>query len=174
MKIKKFLGFIALAVVVLLPMSAKAASWGLSYPYEEDSEGYTVVTIKGSQDGTTSAFANALTVEMTLNNLELVSAEGNDAWTVTATGNTLTLIPSTPVTDAKFTIGTLKFKKIDTAAECNVKFVCQDQVKTVDPNPTPENPKTGNVLPYAVIVAGIGIAGAVYYVTRKNNKLYNI
>ena len=172
MKVKKILGFIALAVAVLLPMSAKAATWGLTYDSTTDSEGYTIVTVKGIQDGTTTAFSQAFTAEMTLENMELISYEGTGVWQMTVSGNTVTFVPSTPVTDSETVIGTMKFKKIDTAQNCRVIFNCNDQEKTV--TPTPENPKTGNVLPYAVIVAGIGLAGAVYYVTRKNNKLYNI
>ena len=173
MKVKKILGFIAIAVAVLLPMSAKAATWGLTYDSKTDAEGYTIVTVKGIQEGTTTAFSQAFTADMELKNMELVSYEGAGVWEVTVSGNTLTFIPSTPVTDAQTTLATLKFKKVDTAAECSVIFTCNEQTKTVTPS-TPENPKTGSALPYAVIVAGIAIAGAVYYVTRKNNKLYNI
>lgn len=171
MKIKKFLGFIALAALVILPIKANAASWGLTYPSVNDNEGYTTVTVKGTQtDHTSSAF----NVTMELTNMELISYEGVGTWTVTASGTTLSFVSSTPVTDSEFTIATLKFKKIDTAAECKVVFRCEDQVKTVAPNVTPSNPKTGNALPYAVIGTGIVIAGVVYFVTRKNTKLYKI
>jgi len=37
----------------------------------------------------------------------------------------------------------------------------------------PENPQTGSFLPYAVIIAGVAIAGGLYFVTKKN-KIYHI
>lgn len=37
-----------------------------------------------------------------------------------------------------------------------------------------ENPKTGNFLPYAVVIIGIALAGGVYSVTRKKSKIYNV
>jgi hypothetical protein len=171
MKIRKFLGFIALAVLVVLPIKANAETWGLSYPYETDSEGYTVVTVKGTQTDHTST---SYSVSMTLTNMELVSAEGVGTWIVNQSGTELTFTSTTPVTDSEFTIATLKFKKIDSSQECNVVFKCDTQTKTVTPSKTTTNPTTGNILPYAVIMAGIVIAGTVYYVTRKNTKLYKI
>ena len=73
-------------------------------------------------------------------------------------------------TNGSFTIGTIRFQKI--SEPCKAVFTCNEETKTV--TPPVKNPKTGNALPYAVIGAGIVIAGAVYYVTRKNTKLYKI
>lgn len=39
---------------------------------------------------------------------------------------------------------------------------------------TQENPQTGNFLPYTLIVVGIAIAGGLYLVTKKNNKIYHV
>lgn len=174
MKIKRFLGFIALAVAVLLPMSAKAASWGMSFEKTEDTDDYFVVTIKATQDQANTFTAGLYTATMTIEEgAQYVegSATGNGDWQVTVTGNTITMTLANNMIDLNGTVGTLKFNKISTE-NCDVLFECNGKTTTV--KPTPENPKTGNVLPYAVIVGGIAIAGAVYYVTRKNNKLYNI
>ena len=175
MKIKKILGFIALAVLVILPIKASAASYGISWTESEvDSEGYFTVTVKGTQSG--GGQLSNFSADMTMQNVEYVegSITGNGTWTGQVTGSTVVFTSSSPVTDSEFVVGTLKFKKSDTAIEnCNVTFVCNGTTKTVTPE-TPENPKTGNALPYAVIGAGIAIAGTVYYVTRKNTKLYKI
>jgi len=39
---------------------------------------------------------------------------------------------------------------------------------------TPDNPQTGNFVPYLVVLAGLGVAGAFYFVTRKKAKIYNV
>lgn len=174
MKIKRFLGFIALAVAVFLPMSAKAATWGMSFEKTEETDEYFVVTIKANQDQANAFTAGAYQATMTIEDgAQYVegSATSNGDWFVTVTGNTITMTLANNMTDLTGVVGTLKFNKVSDE-NCNVLFTCDGKTTTV--TPTPENPKTGNVLPYAVIVAGITIAGVVYYVTRKNNKLYNI
>ena len=39
---------------------------------------------------------------------------------------------------------------------------------------TSENPQTGSFLPYTLIIAGLALAGWLYYVTKKNNKIYQV
>ena len=39
---------------------------------------------------------------------------------------------------------------------------------------TDENPQTGSFLPYTLIIAGIALAGGLYYLTKKNNKMYQV
>ena len=174
MKIKRFLGFIALAVAILLPMSAKALSYGMNNEFKQvtNADGTITVDLDFWQDEGNSV--TNLSTTMVLENVEIVSVDGVGTWTVTQTGNDLNLITSAPETRTAFTAAKVTYKTINTAEKCGIDFVCNGTTTEVAPETTPENPKTGNVLPYAVIVAGIAIAGAVYYVTRKNNKLYNI
>ena len=175
MKIKKFLGFMALAVLVILPIKANAASYGIGWsnsctPDPNDKD-YCTVTITGTiSDG--GSISTALAATMTLQNMEYISAEGSGNWLVTVSGAEITMTPSSPEANSQFTIGTLRFKKINSAEKCKVEITCEGKKTTVTPPVT--NPKTGNALPYAVIGAGIVIAGAVYYVTRKNTKLCKI
>lgn len=176
MKIKKFLGFIGLAVLVILPLRVKAAEQGIKV--EKSTQGdYTVVTLKYVQSGGQSV--SSIPISMTMQNAELV--EGGvipqGTWVVqeqSATG--ITFVSSTPITDAEFTVATFTFRKTGGAQDkCQIDFKYGNQTEKVPVGPsTPENPKTGNVLPYAVIVAGIVVAGGVYYITRKNTKLYKI
>ena len=39
---------------------------------------------------------------------------------------------------------------------------------------TAENPQTGSFLPYTLIIIGLALAGWLYYVTKKNNKIYQV
>ena len=175
---KKFLGFIALAVLVLLPIRAYAETYGISYTSngEPDAEGYFTITVKGTQSGGGSL--KEFDTTMTLTNVEYVpdSFVGSGDWIgVSQEGMKLTFTASVPVQDSSFTIGTLKFKKVNTAEECKVVFTCNGTTKTVTPDKkTVKNPKTGSALPYAVIGVGIVMAIGVYYVTRRNVKLYKI
>ena len=178
---KKIFGLIVLfALVVILPAKVNAeASWGLNFERTQpDEQGYFTVTVKGVQsDNPTGMGAEPIKTTMTLTNVEVVGEiEGNGVWTATREGNVITFIASTPVTDAEFTMATISFKKVDTALEeCKVSFECNGEVKTVTP-PTKKvsNPKTGNALPYMVILVGVVLAAGVYYVTRNNTKLYKI
>ncbi len=38
----------------------------------------------------------------------------------------------------------------------------------------PENPTTGSFVPYVVVLGGIGLAGALYFATRKKAKIYHV
>lgn len=174
---KKFLGFIALAVLVILPIKASAATRSISFVDNGDFDadtGYFTVTVKGTQSGG-SSITDPIQSTMTLTNVEYVDGEEvvNGSWNVYREGTTLTFTPSVAVSDSSFTIVTLKFKKIDANAECGVLFQCNDVTKKITPGKV-TNPKTGSALPYAVIMSGIVIACGVYYVTRKNAKLYKI
>ena len=172
---KKILGFIALVVLVVLPLKANAATWGLTFDgTEADEQGYFTVTVKGIQSDNPSGMQEINTT-MTMTNVEYVSDTGSGKWTVSRNGNALTFINEAPVYDAEFTVATLTFKKVDLAAECDVVFNCNNENKKVTPKTkTVKNPKTGSALPYAVIATGIVLATGVYYVTRRNTKLYKI
>ena len=173
---KKILGFIALAVLLVLPIKAHAASYGISWTgTKADAEGYFTVTVKASQTGNNSMESFSST--MTLTNVEFIDegSEGIGTWRVTRDGLNLQFISTVPVSDASFEVATLKFKKVNTAEECSVLFTCDNGTsKTVTPSETVNNPKTGNALPYAVIAVGAMMAVGVYYVTRRNAKLYKI
>ena len=175
MKVKKLLGFIALAVLVILPFTVNAASQGIRVESAQDGD-ETVVTLTFVQDG--GASVSTIPIAMTLQNAELV--EGGimpqGTWSISEqTATSVTFVSSTTISDAEFVVATFRFRKTGGAEDvCQIDFSFADQVQTVTPAATPENPKTGNVLPYAVIIAGIAIAGSVYYITRKNTKLYKI
>ena len=175
MKMKKLLGFIALAVLVILPIKASAATYGIAFEKTEETDDYFVVTIKAKQDTANTFTAGSYSATMTIKEgAQYVegSATGNGNWAITVSGNQIIMTLGTGQTELEAIVGTLKFNKI-ASTNCDVLFECNGKTTTVTPS-TPNNPKTGNALPYAVIAVGMGIAGAVYYVTRKNTKLYKI
>ena len=177
---KRILGLIVLvALVVIIPTKVNAASWGLNFERTEpDEQGYFTVTVKGFQtDNPDGLGVEPIKTTMTLTNVELIGEiEDNGEWTSTREGNVIQFVAGSIVRDAEFTLAKINFKKIDTALEeCNVVFECNGVVKTVTPpKKTVKNPKTGNALPYAVILAGTVLTVGVYYVTRSNTKLYKI
>ena len=63
---------------------------------------------------------------------------------------------------------TLKIASND--INCGLKILSNDMNLVV---PT-ENPKTGDVLPIAILIGGAGIALVAYIAVRKNTKLYKI
>lgn len=173
MKIKKFLGFIALAALIVLPIKANAAGysidWGKECVTDASNSDYCTITITGNiTDG--GSISTPLSATMTLQGLNYISSEGTSNWNVSVSDNQIIMTPSAPETNGTFTIGTIRFQKI--SEPCKATFTCNEETKTV--TPPVKNPGTGKALPYAVIGAGIVIAGVVYYVTRKNTKLYKI
>lgn len=58
------------------------------------------------------------------------------------------------------------------------KYYCKNQQECTkaqyDKECLPENPKTGSAIPYIVVLGGLGVAGALYFVTRKKAKLYHV
>lgn len=173
MKMKKLLGALVLAVMVILPIKVSAATYSITWgdQCDTDKDGYCLVKPVLNQSG--GASTDILKATMTLSNMEFVSAEGNEEWNIEVNGLSIIFTPKSgqPITAATSKLGTLKFKK--TGDPCAITFTCEEVTKTIEPKPITPN-KTGNFLPYAVIFSGIAIAGGVYYVTRRNNKFYKI
>ena len=55
----------------------------------------------------------------------------------------------------------------NTTEDCTINYSYEGESGKI-------NPATGGSLPYAIIAAGVLLAGGVYVATRKKNKLYNI
>ncbi len=175
MKIKKYLGMIAIALLIALPIKANAATTSVSYNKVEESNGRFKVNIVVNQTGGNTM--NELSASMKLENAEFVQGSeiGNNGWSVNVSGDQIYFSNSVAETASEFTIGSLEFISKGTAGQnCSVVFTCLQVPKTVELTKTTENPKTGNFMPYAVIAVGVALAGGVYYVTRKNTKLYKI
>lgn len=57
--------------------------------------------------------------------------------------------------------------------DANGNQVTEEAYKESCSTPT-ENPQTGSFLPYTIIVIGLAVAGGLYIVTKKNNKMFNV
>ena len=93
----------------------------------------------------------------------------------------------------------ITYRVNDTAQECGIRFTntssvdepenptcqvedgkyfCKDGLECTkadyDAQCIPSNPQTGSFVPYAIVIAGLGVAGAFYFVTRKKAKIYNV
>lgn len=77
------------------------------------------------------------------------------------------------ISDSSFTLATITVETTQNQ-DCSLEFELEGVTKKVDPNPTPENPKTGATMPIAIISTGALAAAAIYLTTRKNTKLYKI
>lgn len=151
----------------------------------------------------TSGTAKAFNVEATLTNMTYDSYEMMGGWTMkspTQSGSKINFeFTNKTGTTAGNTVLVAKitYKVADVTENCSVKitstnvpegkktcevedgkYYCLDgnvcQKEQYDKECTPENPQTGSFLPYAVVVAGLGIAGALYFVTRKKAKIYHV
>lgn len=186
---KKFLGFMAIAMaVVLLPMGAKAISFEPSCTKScPTANGKCTSTCTVKVSGNTTALSS---VQAQLN---FASSDGitvknitpGDGWTKIAPAGSEVEVNGTPVSisfassgvsTSDFTLVTftleLESADVDCSLSLNVngveyKYEEETEIKT-------ENPSTGASLPIALV--GVGAVGAViiYSVTKKNKKMYKI
>lgn len=178
---KKMLWGIVLAMVILNPISANAASIG--YYGERWCSGtckqvYTLTTNDLSQSQLTIDFV--LTGDSDQIELDgVVPAEG---WSGTATrdGNTITMV-FTKGEGASNTLGNLELTLDNYNTDYSAQFEINGEVITVaeatgtlgsDGELT--NPDTGAFMNYTLIAGGIGIAATILFLSKKNKKLYKI
>lgn len=78
-------------------------------------------------------------------------------------------------------LGDVSFPNEPSNPTCKVegdKYYCKNALECTkeeyEKECIPENPQTGSFLPYAIILAGLGVAGAFYFTTRKKAKIYHV
>ena len=181
---KRVLGLIVLAMMVVLPMKVNAAL---------DFSGFTCDDKVTAADGSVTKTCY------------ITGKATNGSSISTFTG---TFTSQTPVSSSSFTIATIVFSVDNTAEKCAVQLIpCYDEsgnfgcgnavevteeqfCKVVDGTyygkdgsvvtadvynaQCVTNPQTGNFVPYVVIIAGIALAVGVFVISRKNTKLYRI
>lgn len=109
--------------------------------------------------------------------IEVAECSGSDSFDVTqdTTATTGTVICTWNAKDAeagvkgeKILLGTITITlDANTTEDCTINYSYEGESGKI-------NPATGGSLPYAIIAAGVLLAGGVYVATRKKNKLYNI
>ncbi len=129
----------------------------------------------------TSGWSGTVTKSATGNGIDikLTSTSGLNTRSIVATIN-LIVSDNAPSTDTcKITLGTTeapvtpKCQVVDgTYYDANGNEVSEEAYNAACT--TAENPQTGSFLPYTLIIIGLALAGWLYYVTKKNNKIYQV
>lgn len=187
---KKFLGFMAVAMaVVLLPMGASALSFepscSKSKSCPESGKCTSTCTVKVSGNTTALSSVQAQLNFASSDGITVKNITPGDGWTKVAPAGSEVEVNGTPVSisfassgvsTSVFTLVTftleLESADVDCSLSLNVngveyKYEEETEIKT-------ENPSTGASLPIALV--GVGAVGAViiYSVTKKNKKMYKI
>ena len=181
-KYLKVLSFIALALFVILPITAKATvktNFSCS-EHKKDDQGRTYETCTLSVTTTAGESISSYEGELTLTNVTLdeSSLAGSGAFSAVALGNTVSFTASTPQTGSTIAIGSFNVIVDDTKSECSVVITptSTDLDKApvkVDVTPV-ENPKTGSAVSYVAIGAGILLVAGAFVVSRRSTKMYKI
>lgn len=185
MCVKRFLGIMTMViagVLFLAPTKADAARIELKCTDSEQlQENQTFLkTCTISLTGNTQAvdgFTGTITLSEGLTlGTEVIDGEG---WIGQITGNTITFTPSTlgsSVTAETIVFGSFTVNVPADAKNCNIRISPTNM-------PVPEvtveieveqQTQTGVALPMVVIGCGVVVAGVVYYLSKKNTKLYKI
>ena len=185
---KKLLSIIAIALFII-PLSVHATITLSGSTSEADENGIITGNI----------FINVETADQIVGSTEITlegqhsfikSVEGFGAWvkdeeasTISADGTTATFVfkytENNGVYDGtgeRIQIGVVKYEHDKAYAgveDCKLIMRFKDATVPFIEKTTP-NAKTGSVLPYVGIVAGVSLIAAAYVISKKSNKLYKI
>ena len=185
MCVKRFISLLLVAVVLLLPFSAKAL--GLQSEAEKscrnEETGKCEQAIKIYLTDIPSG-ADLTNVEPTLTLTgdadkitvkSITGANDNIVATQSRSGNVITMKFNflTSVTGTKIELGTIVLELEDSATNCSGKLGLNgiDYEIEVD---VEEEVSTGATLPLAILACGVGAVAVIYIVSKKNKKLYKI
>lgn len=184
--VKKFIGFIALVMaIVIMPMGVDAAGLNTKCEKSCPTEGGKCtstckITVEGNTTSMTSFTAD---LQVVGNGVTVTSLTPGDGWQKVAPTDTelkgsnipINFVSATGVTTADFTLATITLEIESSAADCSLKLANPSvgSEVTIEIETTTET-KTGAALPIAIIGCGIIGAGLIYSVTKKNKKMYKI
>ena len=187
---KKLFSFLALIALVVLPVKAKAAATYTQEIKGPDANGYFTasVYVTVDKDTTFPGFDGAIVGynaiigdlldadEFVVDTVNSTKIDDTHATVKTTYKNEDALSGVTYVGTGK-AVEVLRFTyKHDPAAsaddECYVAYVPAGETERKIEEP--KNPKTGSVLPYVGIAAGIVLIGAAYVISKKSTKLYRM
>ena len=178
---KKLLGFIALALFVVLPLSVNASiitdfKCGENY---QDASGKTLKKCTIKVNATAGESINNYEADLTLTNVTLdeSSVKGSGEFQATVLGNTLSFNAPTDQKGETIAIGEFTVVVDTTATECSVVLVptaAGVEKEPIEVEVTPNNPETGSAISYIAIGAGILLIAGAFVISRKNTKMYKI
>ncbi len=128
----------------------------------------------------TSGTLDSINLSYTLTNATLVEvvAHNNYIMNHNSVDGTISVESAVGWTSADSKVAILRFttKKIDTAQECGLEITVDGKdFQKVEWTPAaPANPKTGSMIPVAIIVGGALLVAVVYVNSKKNTKMYKI
>lgn len=177
---------------------------GATITCPKDNNGYATCYIGiRVTSGTAKAFSvDATLTNMTYDSYEELNGWSMKSPTQSGNNIKFEFTNRTGVTSGNIVlVAAITYKVTDPAKECGIKFTntsaeepeepsnpvcrveagkyyCKDALECTkeeyESECTPENPQTGSFVPYVVVLAGLGIAGAFYFVTRKKAKIYHV
>lgn len=131
---KRVIGLIVLAMMVVLPMSVNAALDFSGFTCDDKvtaNDGSVTKTCYIIGKATNGSSISKFTATLTLQNMSIKSITASDPWTNESNGTSLSFQASTNVSSSNFTIATIVFNVDNTAEKCAVQFIpCYDEEGT--------------------------------------------
>ena len=173
---KKFLGFMVMALMFVLPLTVNAASYDKKCTEWVNNEKTCTVTVTFENE------QNTVNVQMTPQGgatIDRSSISAGIDWVqgsiVDGANGAYTVTFTSPGLKGQSDLFSFKYRKSGTQ-ECEVDISIDGMnvsTPTVVDTPT-ENKKTGSTLPYIALGSLVVLAGAAYLVTRGQTKMYKI
>ena len=192
-KILNLFFVLVVGLIIALPYAVKAGE--ITFDAKKncetpDAEGYcsTAVTL-GMKDNTGSLNNVEITISFNSSEVKFGSFTGQNGWEnmgdTSITNKTIKLKftnLSGDVTSSTTTFGTFVYKYpstlTDSDCSATINGVSVETTTTTETTTTETketvNPSTGVSLPVVILVSGLAIAGVVYYVSKRNTKMYKI
>lgn len=185
---KKLLSIIAIALLII-PLKANATITLSGAESESDTNGVITAAIYLNIE-TGEMITEKQSISINAKHAKILSIEGFGSWTkdeltsiLASDGSQATLVLSYGENNGVYEgkgetvqVGVVKYEHDQSytgSEKCEVSLGLNDAITYIEEKTTP-NAKTGSVLPYAGIVAGISLIAAAYVISRKTNKLYKI
>lgn len=128
---KRVIGLIVLAMMIILPMRVHAALDFSGFRCDDKvtaSDGSVTKTCYIVGKATNGSSISNFTAQLTLQNMSIKSITASSPWTNESTGTNLKFTSSTNVSSDNFTIATIVFNVDNTAEKCAVQFIpCYDE-----------------------------------------------
>ena len=133
--------------------------------------------VRGANNWTAEAVDNGDTVDVTVTKAEGISGKKEVAvrmtFSVPNVGEDCSVVLNAYNPGNEQPPETPKCKVQDGKYYCENGAECTKEEYDAKCTTTTENPKTGSFMPYAVIIAGVAVAGGLYFLTKKN-KIYHM
>lgn len=186
---KKLLSVIAIALLII-PMKANASITIDGKGTSKDANGVITAAIYLNVDNG-DIVTDKQTITINAKHAKILSIDGFGSWNkdeetsvLSSDGSTASLVLTYGENNGlyegkgeRIQVGTIKYEHDQsyTGSEtCEVLLGINDATVVRIEEQTTPNAKTGSVLPYVGIVAGISLIAAAYVISRKTNKLYKI